>query len=71
MRTWTHDELVENNRHQVAEALGPDNRWFAGEYFGRQATDRECVLYYIGHGGAEGHRLRMEDNPPPASKVDS
>lgn len=59
-----HDALVRNNQHQLEEALGADNRYFAWQHFGRAATDAECVWYYLEHGGAVGHRQRMKDSPP-------
>jgi len=70
----SHDDLAKNNREQLEEALGPDNRWFAGLCLGHCPSDDEAVWYYISHGGAEGHRKRMEakqhmppDQPPKES----
>lgn len=58
------NDLKVNNAHQVAEALGDYNRYFANRYyqehFGRNATDDECLIYYVNHGGAEGHRQRVK-----------
>jgi hypothetical protein len=66
MQRLSHEELFANNQRQLDEALGPDNRYFACQHFGREdLTDEELVLYYILHGGAIGHRDRMEHNPPP------
>ena len=44
---------------QLAEALGPENRWFCSEFHGREITDPDVLLsYYIKHGGAEGFAKR-------------
>lgn len=40
-------------RLQLAEALGPLNRWFCSEAYGREIDDAELLLiYYIKSGGA-------------------
>ncbi len=46
---------------QLEEILSPANRWFAGEYYGRPATDNELVFYYVLHGGAESFAKREEE----------
>lgn len=54
-----------NNKKQIKEALGRDNRYFAGQFYGRPMTahTREVrnllMIYYIEHGGATGHRERV------------
>lgn len=68
MDAFDHEELARNNRHQVEEALGSDNRYFAWLATGRcDLTDSELMFYYIDHGGAEGHRERMRTNPRPTT----
>jgi len=54
-------EIADNNQHQIDEALGEYNRYFANRHYGRVATDNECLVYYINNGGAEGHRQRMRE----------
>ena len=40
---------------QVREALGPVNRWYCAQRYGREITDPEALLrHYITHGGASG-----------------
>jgi hypothetical protein len=40
-------------RLQLAEALGPENRWYCSEAFGREIDDPDTLLtYYIKSGGA-------------------
>jgi hypothetical protein len=40
-------------RLQLAEAFGPDNRWYCSEAYGRNIDDPELLLrYYVGSGGA-------------------
>jgi hypothetical protein len=53
-------EQVYNNLDQLREALGDDNRWFAGLCLGHCPIQDEAVDYYWAHGGPEGHRQRME-----------
>ncbi len=43
---------------QIEEALGPENRWYAGEKLGRSPTESEAILYYIENGGAESFSKR-------------
>ena len=69
MKTLTHRDLTEENRRQIEEALGPDNRWFAGQHLGHPPTDEEAIWWYINNGGAAGHRARMESNPPPQPTI--
>lgn len=65
-------ELATNNQHQIVEALGDYNRYFANRYYhnlcGRDATDGECMSYYIANGGAEGHRKRVEESRQQSKK---
>jgi hypothetical protein len=40
-------------RLQLAEAFGPDNRWYCSKSHGREIDDPELLLiYYIKNGGA-------------------
>ena len=52
--------LADNNQHQIDEALGSDNRYFANQFYDRKLSKNDLVMYYITHGGAEGHRKRVE-----------
>jgi hypothetical protein len=46
-------------RLQLAEAFGPENRWFCSEAHGRTINDRDLLLaYYIINGGAEDFAQR-------------
>ncbi|MFA6098083.1 MAG: hypothetical protein WCV50_04765 [Patescibacteria group bacterium] len=62
----TAKEVLDNNLHQIEEALGDDNRYFANQYYQEHFSrntenDTEVILYYINNGGAKGHRQRMEE----------
>ena len=38
---------------QMHEALGPVNKWYCSQHYGRDVTDPETLLrYYIKNGGA-------------------
>jgi len=42
---------------QLEEALGPVNRWFCSQHYGREVTEPDLLVeYYIRHGGAEHFR---------------
>jgi hypothetical protein len=46
-------------RLQIAEALGPTNRWFCSEAHGCEVRDAELLLtHYIKNGGAEDFAKR-------------
>jgi len=46
-------------RLQLAEALGPDNRWYCSQCFGRPIDDAEILLiYFIKSGGAKDFAAR-------------
>ena len=48
-------------RQQVAEALGPTNRWFCCEKLGRHVDDADLLLtHYIKNGGAEDFAKRYQ-----------
>jgi hypothetical protein len=47
-------EFNEYVRGQLAEALGPVNRWYCSQHHGCEITNPDTLLeYYIKHGGAE------------------
>jgi hypothetical protein len=49
-------------RVQLAEALGPVNRWFCSQAYGYAVTDPELLLkYYIKSGGASDFALRFDE----------
>ncbi len=53
-------QLAENNQHQIDEALGDNNRYFASRFYKKEITDEsELVIYYITHGGAAAYRKRV------------
>ncbi len=64
-RQIAHLKLHINNLEQLVEAYGDDNRYYAGLSLGHAPTQKEALEYYLGHGGATGHRARMNNNPPP------
>jgi len=46
--------LKEHNHRQIELALGPENRWYCSEFYGREITDPELLLeYFIKHGGSD------------------
>jgi hypothetical protein len=57
----TKEELRQRNLAQIQEALSPENRWFAGQFFGHEPSDTEAMNYYIAYGGAEGFARRMAE----------
>jgi hypothetical protein len=49
-------------RVQLAEALGPVNRWFCSQAYGYAVQDPELLLkYYIKSGGAADFALRFDE----------
>ena len=61
MHRLSHEELLESLALQKAEALGPYNRWLAGERLGHSPTDEEALDHYFNHKGAEHHRIIEEE----------
>jgi len=48
-------------RLQIAEALGPINRYYCSEKHGRDIRDADLLLtHYIKHGGAEDFARRFD-----------
>ena len=52
---------------QMKEALGPDNRWYCSQFYGKEITDPDILLmYYIKHGGAKGwaqkHKVKLKES---------
>jgi hypothetical protein len=46
--------LKDHLKRQIEAALGPVNRWYCSEFYGREITDADVLLeYFIKHGGAE------------------
>jgi len=46
--------LKEHLQRHIDAALGPENRWYCSEFYGREITDGDVLLeYFIKHGGAE------------------
>lgn len=53
-------------RLQIAEALGPINRWFCSEAHGREVREAELLLtHYIKNGGAEDFADRFDNGMTP------
>lgn len=47
---------------QLAEAFGPENRWYCSEVHGREVCDPELlVAYYIKSGGAADFAERFDE----------
>ena len=47
-------------KHEVQEALGPDNKWYCSNKYGYEVTDPDKLLtYYIKAGGAKNYRDRI------------
>jgi hypothetical protein len=58
-------------RFQLAEALGPTNRWFCSEALGFEVRDAELLLaYYIKNGGAEDFAKRYEQGLTTSGGLD-
>ena len=56
-------------RSQLAEALGPVNRWFCSQAYGRPVDDPETLLvYYIRNGGAADFANRFEQATGPVNR---
>ena len=56
-------------RLQVAEALGPKNRWYCSQFHGRQVEDVELLVrYYIQSGGAVDFARRFEQAQGPLNR---
>jgi hypothetical protein len=53
---------------QRAEALSPDNRWFAGEELKHRPNDTEAVMYYIAH-AARDFRRRYNESQQQAEQA--
>jgi hypothetical protein len=49
-------------RMQLAEALGPDNRYFCSQFYGREIKDPETLIgYFIDQGGAADFAERFDE----------
>lgn len=59
-RQLSPEEVDVRNRAQIEEAQSDENRWYAGEDLGRPPTDREALMHYIKHGGAEEFARRWD-----------
>ena len=56
-------------RLQLADAFGPENRWYCSEAFGREVDDQELLLiYYIKSGGAADFAQRFEQAMSPLNR---
>ncbi|HEX4796297.1 MAG TPA: hypothetical protein VH370_21080 [Humisphaera sp.] len=56
-------------RIQLAEALGPVNRWYCSQCHGYPVTDPELLLiYFIRSGGAENFARRYNEAMSPKNR---
>ena len=56
-------------RLQVAEALGPLNRWYCAKWYGRRVDDPNLLLrYYIENGGAADFARRFAQATAPENR---
>ena len=56
-------------RLQLAEALGPLNRWYCSQAYGQEIDDAELLLeYYIKHGGAIDFAKRYDEAMSPLNR---
>ena len=54
--------MIVRVRLQVAEALGPDNRWYCAQHYGRDIHDPEVLLrYFVRSGGAADFARRYSE----------
>ena len=54
---------------QLAEALGPDNRWYCSQAHGKPVDDPEkLVIYFIKSGGAADFAARFEQALGPDNR---
>ncbi|MEX0919037.1 MAG: hypothetical protein WDZ85_03715 [Candidatus Paceibacterota bacterium] len=56
-------DLAAWNQEQIAEMLGDDNRYFAGQRFGHSPTKQEAVRHYVECGGPTDFARRNAKNP--------
>lgn len=56
-------------RLQVAEALGPLNRWYCSQAYGHEIDDGNLLLkYYIKSGGADDFARRYDEAMSPLNR---
>jgi hypothetical protein len=56
-------------RMQLAEALGPVNRWFCSQFYRRPISDPETLmLYFIRSGGAADFAKRYAEAVGPVNR---
>jgi len=56
-------------RQQLAEALGPVNRWFCSQAYGYPVEDQDLLLtYYVKSGGALDFALRYDEAMSPHNR---
>lgn len=56
-------------RTQLAEALGPVNRWYCSMYYDRMIDDPELLIqYFIKSGGARNFALRFQEAMSPLNR---
>jgi hypothetical protein len=58
---------------QMHEALGPVNKWYCSQHYGREITDPETLVrYYIKNGGARHFAQgNLPESYPPAYAASS
>jgi hypothetical protein len=56
-------------RMQIAEALGPVNRWYCSMYYDRVIDDPELLIrYFVKSGGAASFALRFDEAMSPLNR---
>jgi hypothetical protein len=53
--------FMERKLAQVAEALSPDNEYYAGQSLHHSPTPTEAVDHYLHHGGPEDFARREQE----------
>ena len=56
-------------RKQLAEVMGPVNRWFCAQAYGREVDDPETLwVHFIRNGGAEDFAFRFDQAMGPHNR---
>jgi hypothetical protein len=54
--------MTDRTLMQVAEALGPVNRWYCSQFCGREVSDPEVLVrYFVRSGGAADFARRWDE----------
>ena len=56
-------------RLQLAEVLGPENRWYCSKFYGQEIKDPDLLLtYFVKNGGAKDFCDRFEQAMSPLNR---